>query len=168
MQLTKEAAEQKLSELKMDDLPLINITPQKASLSSDWFIKYKKACHEFALSLTDSIEELAFMNLSQDDFMNLIMGKKIPTNLSIRFRIPLLYGGEISPDNMFMCWTFPNSYRLDKFIADQAGSQTIWLPNPTKKIYISAHTASGGDGGNATSDRLSQLAAQLSQNRGME
>lgn len=168
MQLTKEQAEQKLNELRMEDLPLINITPQKASLSSDWFIKYKKACHEFILSLSDSIEELAFMNFSQEDFMNLITGRKIPDNLSIRFRIPLMYGGKIETDNMFMCWTFPNSYRIDKFIADQAGNETIWLPNPKKKVYVSAHTASGGDGGNATSDRLSQLAAQLSQSRGME
>ena len=44
----------------------------------------------------------------------------------------------------------------------------IWLPNPAKKIYVPAHTAGGGDGGNATEDRLSQMAAQIAQSRGME
>ena len=37
-----------------------------------------------------------------------------------------------------------------------------------KKIYIPAHTAGGGEGGNATEDRLAQMAAQFAASRGME
>lgn len=37
-----------------------------------------------------------------------------------------------------------------------------------QKIYIPAHTGGGGDGGNATEDRLSQIAAQIASGRGLE
>ncbi len=165
MNWTKEIAEQKLADMKMEDMPIIETIPKTQKLNSDWFKDYKIACKEFMLSLTDSIEELTFLNLNQDEFMGLISGKKMPNNLSIRFRIPILFGGEINPKNMFMCATFPQSQNLDRFIIEQYGNEKIWLPNPVKKVYVSAHTASGGDGGNATTDRLSQLAAQLSMGR---
>jgi hypothetical protein len=42
------------------------------------------------------------------------------------------------------------------------------MPNPSKKVYLPAHMMNGGDGGNATSDRLSQLAAQIAGARGLE
>lgn len=119
-------------------------------------------------SLGESIEELAFMNLSQEEFMDLLMGRALPANTSIRMRVPICWGGEISPDNMFMCSTFPHSQNIDRFIIGQAGNETIWLPSPAKKIYIPAHTAGGGEGGNATEDRLAQMAAQFAVSRGME
>ena len=118
-------------------------------------------------SLTDSAETLAFMNLTQDEFMNIIMGRDLPQNISIRFRIPLVWGGKLEIDNLFMCWTFPHSYNMDRFIIVQSGAQTIWMPNPTKKIYLPAHTAGGGDGGNATEDRLAQIGAQIAADRDM-
>ena len=49
----------------------------------------------------------------------------------------------------------------------QIGAQTIWLPNPAKKIYLPAHTTGGGDGGNATEDRLAQIGAQIAAERDM-
>ncbi len=168
MQLNKETAERRLLDFGMGDLPVQEIRPIPVRVAPDWFAKYKKLCHDFIISLTDSVEELAFMNLTQDEFMSLISGAKIPQNLSIRFRIPLVWGGKLEIENLFMCWTFPYSQRLDRFIIEQAGSETIWLPNPVKKIYVSAHNASGGDGGNATEDRLSQMAAQIAASRGME
>lgn len=168
MHWSQETAEQKLAALKMEDMPIICIAPEKVKLSPDWFTRYKNLCRQFMESLTDSTEEMAFMNLSQDEFMGLITGKRMPANLSIRFRIPLVFGGGLELDNMFMCSTFPHSHRLDRFIIEQYGNEKIWLPNPVKKIYVPAHTASGGDGGNATADRLSQLAAQLAAERGIE
>ena len=56
---------------------------------------------------------------------------------------------------------------MDRFIIAQSGAQTIWMPNPTKKIYLPAHTAGGGDGGNATEDRLAQIGAQIAADRDM-
>lgn len=168
MQLTKESAERRLIDLNIGDMPIIEIHPKPYRVASDWFIKYKKLCHEFIESLTDSVELLAFMNLTQDEFMSLIMGRKVPDNISIRFRIPLVWGGKLEIDNLFMCWTFPHSQRLDQFIIEQSGSDIIWLPNPAKKVYIPGRDISGGDGGNATEDRLSQIAAQIVASRGME
>ncbi len=168
MQLRKASAEKRLADLFMDDLPVMEFKATDSAVASDWFVKYKSLRREFMRSLTDSVEELAFLNLTQDEFMGLIMGRAMPDNLSIRFRVPLVWGGKLEIENMFMCRTFPHSHNMDRFIIEQAGSDTIWLPNPTRKVYVPAHTAGGGDGGNATEDRLSQLAAQLASSRGME
>ena len=165
MQLNKLSAEKRLQDLFMDDLPVIEFTPNKTHVSPDWFSEYKKLRYEFLNSLTDSIQELAFMNLSQDEFIELIMGKKIPNNISLRLKVPLIYGGKLALDNMFLCKTFPHSHNIDRFIIEQFDSKTIWLPNPAKKIYIPAHTMGGGDGGNATEDRLAQMAAQFAADR---
>lgn len=165
MQLNESAAEKILADMSMDDMPVMEYTPQPTALFPDWFKKYKELCHAFTASLTDSVQELAFMNLSQDEFMGLLMGQNIPQNISFRFRVPLMLGGKMEIDNMFMCWTFPHSMRLDKFIIMQSDAKTLWLPNPAKKIYLPAHTTGGGDGGNATEDRLAQMAAQLAAER---
>ncbi|MDL2295975.1 hypothetical protein LJC18_04180 [Lachnospiraceae bacterium OttesenSCG-928-E19] len=168
MQLNKSSAEKRVADLFMDDLPVMEYKPMPSSVPSDWFAKYKTLRREFMRSLTDSVEDLAFMNLSQDEFMALVTGRAMPANTSIRFRIPLQWGGKLEISNLFLCRTFPHSHNMDRFIIDQMGSDTIWLPNPARKVYVPAHTASGGDGGNATEDRLSQLAAQLASSRGME
>ena len=168
MQLNQGVAEKRIADLGMDDLPLVQLGPIPHPVSQATIKKYCDLVHEFALSLTDSVQELAFMNLPQDDFMDLIMGRRMPENLSIRFRTPLVWGGKLELDNMFMCMTFPHSHNMDRFIIEQNGNDVIWMPNPAKKIYLPAHMMNGGDGGNATSDRLSQLAAQIVASRGME
>ena len=167
MELNAGTAEKLISDMGMSDLPLTQVHPTPTIVASDWFSRYKKLCPEFMASLTDSAETLAFMNLTQDEFMNIIMGRDLPQNISIRFRIPLVWGGKLEIDNLFMCWTFPHSYNMDRFIIAQSGAQTIWMPNPTKKIYLPAHTAGGGDGGNATEDRLAQIGAQIAADRDM-
>lgn len=168
MQLNEHSATERLAQLGMDDMPVIPFEPKKCSLSPDWFKEYSSLRRKFLESLTDSFEEIAFMNLSQDDFINLVMGKSLPDNLSIRFRIPLLWGGDLDISNMFLCWTFPHSHNMDRFIIEQSDAKTIYLPNPEKKIYVPAHTGGGGDGGNATSDRLSQAAFAMMSERGNE
>jgi hypothetical protein len=168
MQINANTAEKKISELGMKDMPLIEHIPKRTNVCADWFTKYKQLCHEFMSSLSDCIEELALINLDQDDFMELIMENKIPENLSIRFRIPLVLGGDLSTENMFMCKTFPHSYNMDRFIISQSGNDTIWLPDPPKKIYLPVSTLGGGDGGNATEDRITEtIASQLASDRDM-
>lgn len=167
MQWAENFAKEKLAEMQMDDLPIIPVHPQKKAVQTDWFQKYRILCHEFIRSLKDCTQELAFMNLNQDEFMNILMGREIPENLSIRFRVPLVFGGNLEIENLFMCWTFPQSHNLDRFIIEQYENDIIWLPNPIKKIYLSAHTTNGGNGGNTASDRLSQLASQIVSNRNL-
>lgn len=168
MQLSQASADKIMKDMGMDDMPLQAIRPTPHAVSADWFQRYRAARHSFMQSLMDSVEELAFMNLTQDEFMNLVMGRALPQNTSIRMRIPLTWGGEISPENMFLCSTFPHSQNMDRFIIGQTGYETIWLPAPAKKIYVPAHTAGGGDGGNATEDRLAQMAAQIAASNSME
>jgi hypothetical protein len=167
MQLNQTSAEKMLADMGMDDLPVIAVRPVLTPVAPDWFAQYKKLCKQFMTSLSDSVQELAFMNLPQDEFIDLMMGRTLPDNLSFRFRIPLTWGGKLELDNMFMCWTFPHSQNMDRFIISQSGNDTIWLPNPEKKIYLPAHTAGGGDGGNATEDRLAQMSAQIAADRDM-
>jgi len=168
MQLTETVAQKRLADLGINDIPLVELRPVNTNVSPDWFGGYRALCRDFMATLTDSVEELSFLNLSQDEFMALLMGKRLPDNMSIRFRTPLIWGGKMDITNLFMCRTFPTSLNLDRFIIEQYGNDTIWLPNPAKKIYVSAHTTGGGDGGNATEDRLSQIAAQIVAGRGME
>ena len=165
MQWTRAIAEKRLSDLKMPDMPIIEITPKLASVPKDWFAQYKKLCHEFMHSLSDCVQELALMNLKREEFMDLLMGRAIPRNLSFRFRVPLIWGGELEIENMFMCATFPQSQNLDRFIIEQFGNETIWLPDPKKKIYLPIHSTINGTGGNATADRLSQFAATMNTGR---
>lgn len=168
MQMNQGVAEKRIADLGMDDLPLVQIRPEPHPVVSDWFKKYHDLIHEFTISLTDSVQELAFLNLPQDDFVDLIMGRRMPENLSIRFRVPLVWGGKLEISNLFMCMTFPHAHNMDRFIIEQSGNDVIWMPNPAKKIYLPTHMMNGGDGGNATSDRLSQIAAQIVAGRGLE
>ena len=168
MQLNKDLALERLAILGMDDMPVMEYTPRRYVIDADWFKKYSALRREFMESLTDSFEEIAFMNLSQTEFVNLLMGNALPDNISIRFRIPLMWGGELNIDNMFLCWTFPHSYNLDRFIIEQSDAKTKFLPNPEKKVYLTTHTGGGGDGGNASSDRLSQAAFNFMSERGNE
>lgn len=164
MELSQNMAESRIAELGMDDMPLLQYQPTPTALAPDWFKQYRELTHRFMESLMDSSAELSFMSLTEDEFMNLIMGRAMPTNTSLRFRIPLTWGGKLEIENMFLCQTFPFSHKLDCFILEQSGNKNIWLPNPKHKIYIPAHTATGGAGGNATSDRLSQMSAIMSSN----
>ncbi len=168
MQLNQGAAQKRIADLGMDDLPLVQMRPVTKPVAPDWFKKYHNLVHQFVMSLTDSVQEVAFMNVPQDDFMDLIMGRRMPENLSVRFRVPLVWGGKLEIDNLFLCMTFPHAHNMDRFIIEQSGNDIIWMPNPAKKVYLPAHMMNGGDGGNATSDRLSQLASQIVSSRGME
>ena len=168
MQWNQGIAEKRITELGMDDLPLVQMRPSPHTVSPDWFKHYHDLVHQFALSLTDSVSDLAFMNLPSDDFMDLVMGRCMPENLSVRLRVPLVWGGKLEIDNMFLCMTFPHAHNMDRFIIEQSGNDIIWMPNPAKKVYLPSHMMNGGDGGNATTDRLSQMAAQIAASRGME
>ena len=165
MQWNQATAEKRLQEMKMSDMPVIPIHPHTVSVSADWFQQYKALCHTFMKSLSDCVQELALMNLGRDEFMCLLTGRELPDNLSIRFRIPLIWGGELSTDNLFMCHTFPLSQNLDRFIIEQAGNETVWLPAPEKKIYLPIHSTLAGNGGNGVADRLSQMAANIASSR---
>lgn len=162
MQLNKESAQKKLQEYNIDDMQLMPVSSVQTKLPLDWFIKYKTICHEFMESLSDSIDDLIFMNLDQNVLISLLYNHILPNELSIRHKIPLLYGGENSVNNLFLYKTFPISYKLDCFILEQANNDIIWIPSPAKKVYTPVHIATGGPGGNATTDILTQIAAQIS------
>ena len=165
--MTKTDAERRLADLLMDDMPVIEIPAVKVAVQEGWFEQLRKLRRELMESLGDSIQELSFLTLSQQEFMDLLRGHRLPENLSIRWRRPLEYGGELDIKNMFLCPTFFAGQNLDRFSLEQAGARTLWIPNPAKKVYIPAKKAGGGDGGNATTDRLSAIAAQIAADRGV-
>ncbi len=63
---------------------------------------------------------------------------------------------------MFLCRTFFESHNIDRFIIEQSGFKTVWLPNPEKPVYIPTNIGGGGPGGNSADDRMTQ---QLSEQR---
>ena len=77
MQLNEHSAMERLAALGMDDMPVIAYSPQKCLLDKDWFKKYSQLRREFLGSLTDSFEEIAFMNLPQEEFINLVQTKSL-------------------------------------------------------------------------------------------
>lgn len=171
MQMNLDTAKIKLAQMGMDDMPVMEFTPRAANVGPDWFARFRELRRKFMSELGSAdgvIETLSFMNLSNDEFMNLMMGHALPANLSIRFRVPLVWGGELNTDNMFMCPTFPYSHNLDRFMMAQSDATTVYLPMPERKVYLPTHTTGGGPGGNATEDRLAQISAQLAASRGME
>ena len=95
MKISETNAIARISEFGMDDMPLVEYTPVPTKLPADWFVKYRELCHKFMESLMDSMYDIVFMNLQQDEYVNLIMGKALPDNLSIRFRVPLIWGGNM-------------------------------------------------------------------------
>ena len=99
MQLNEHSALERLAKLGLEDMPVMEYSPVKCSLDTDWFKKYASLRREFLASLTDSMDEIVFMNLPQNEFIDLVMGRSLPDNVSIRFKIPLLWGGEL---NVFM------------------------------------------------------------------
>lgn len=159
MKMTKETATKKLSLLFMEDMPIIEHKVILTKLSSDWFDKYKKIRNDFLKKIINSLDELFWLNLSEKSIIDLLTKEKIPNNISLRFRVPIIYGGEISIKNMFLCKTFPHSYNIDKFLSEQIGEEKIWLPNPEKDIYIPIHTSGTSGGGNGAN--LTQTANSI-------
>ncbi|MDR2770103.1 MAG: hypothetical protein LBB08_01485 [Rickettsiales bacterium] len=157
-------AQRRLAELLMDDMPLSECEAASTPLPPDWFMRFRAARAEFLKSLGDSMDELVMISLGREDFMSLLSARCIPENLAVRFRRPILYGGRIEPDNMFLITGFPYGFNLNLFMAEQIGSDKIFYPDPAKKVYVSSNILSGSDGGNATANRLEQgFAAQISQ-----
>jgi hypothetical protein len=159
--MTKQEAEKRLAALLMSDMPVMEIAPRPAVIAPDWFARYRALRREFMASLGDSLEELSLLNLSREQFFALLSGRALPENCTLRLRVPLACGGMLETRNMFLCGTFPHSHNLDRFIIEQSGAPVLFLPNPAKKVYIPANLLGGGPGGNATEDRLAQIAAQL-------
>ena len=67
MKLSETAAEKIISDMGMGDLPLVEMQPIPSPVAPDWFVRYKELCQKFLLSLTDSVDTLAFMNFSESE-----------------------------------------------------------------------------------------------------
>ncbi len=164
--ISKHLATKKLDEYLLTGLPIREFNVKPCSVEKDWFAKYIRVRQEFIESLADNMEDLIFFNFPQDVFMDLLMGSKIPENISIRLRVPLVWGGKLEIDNMFLCRTFNDSHNMDKFIISQSAFQTVWLPDPAKKVYMSTNIGGAGDGGNSAEDRMTQIAMQQAASKG--
>ena len=78
MKMTKEFAEKRLSFLFMEDMPIIEHKIVITKLSSDWFSNYKKVRSNFLKKITNSLDELFWLNLSEKSIMDLLTKEKIP------------------------------------------------------------------------------------------
>ena len=149
----------------MEGMPLSVCRAMPTEVAPDWFPVFKRVSSEFVKSLDDSISELAILNLPQSDFMDLLMGRRLPDNLTIKFRRPIFYGGKIEANNMFLMPLFNAGLDIDIFMAEQLGQTEVFYPDPAKKVYVPTRLLSGGTGGNATEDRLAQGFAAMNLGR---
>lgn len=139
-------AKQLLKKLNIYNVDVQKWIVKKINLDKNWYKAYTKIKTEFLFSLSDSIELLYYMNLSQEEIFETIMGKKIPNGISIKFKIPLFLGGELNVNNLYLCRTFPFSFNIDLFIMEQMENKEIFIPCINKKIYdpLSSSNIGGG------------------------
>jgi len=158
-------AEAILDSMGITGMPLSMCPARPSQLPSDWFQKFSEMRKKFMKSLDDSIAEIAMINLSQDDFMDLLRGRRIPENLTVRLRRPLVFGGAIEASNMFLTPLFVTGINLDIFMTEQMGQSEIYYPDPAKKVFVAGAGPMAGAGGNAAADRLAQGFAAMAQGR---
>jgi hypothetical protein len=153
-------AEKRLKALGLDDMPLVSVAAIPRPLPAGWFAEFRGARRDL---LTQNVkefkEELFMMDIPIEDIMAMFRGEKIPPNVSVKFKVPPIYGGPISTDNLFICRTASEGRLLDIFIAEQAGASELFCPNPTKSVYVASMASMNSPGGNATSDRLADVQA---------
>jgi hypothetical protein len=158
-------AEARLENFGISGMRLSACFAHPSQLPADWFQKFLEMRKKFMKSLDDSIAELAIINLSQEDFMDLLRARRIPENLTVRFRRPLVFGGAIEAENMFLTPLFMTGINLDVFMTEQMGQSEIYYPDPAKKVFVTSAGPMAGAGGNATADRLAQGFAMMGQGR---
>lgn len=157
---SKSDAEKRLIALGLSDLPVTEVPAAPRPLPRDWFVQFRAARKKLlSVLLRQSQEEISMMNLDISEIMAMFRGEKIPLNISVKFKIPPVYGGPISPDNMFVCRTLPEGRAIDIFLAEQAGLPVLFYPNPAKRVYVTSMSSMNSPGGNATSDRVSEVLA---------
>jgi hypothetical protein len=153
-------AERILASMGLSDLPVADVDARPRPLPRDWFAAYRAARRALLTNIIqDYRDELMMMDLPMDDIMAMLKGERIPANVSVKFRVPPIFGGAISPDNMFVCRAASEGRAIDVFIAAQAGAEKFFYPNPKKPIYLTSMSSMNSPGGNATSDRMSDVLA---------
>ncbi|MDR2685881.1 MAG: hypothetical protein LBB23_03875 [Rickettsiales bacterium] len=154
-------ASRRLAALGISDLALGEVAAQPQPLPRDWFAAFRAARRELLTNrIKKNQEELFMIGLNPAEITDIYKGIRIPVGVSVKFRIPPIYGGEISPENMFVCRSVPEGRAIDIFIAEQAGAGVFFYPNPAKNVYMTSMGSLNSPGGNATSDRLSDVQAE--------
>lgn len=182
MQLTKIYWEQYLSEIGLPELPLSDVTLQKFDIKyiQDLYFNMDSVFSQFlkfcAVKRTDQLIKSGFKSADLD-----LMEKGVcPHNASIMLKIPLEYGGDISPDNLYVVPKNPFqfiishfiSYQIDKFNEDIKSNrdlkilpEILFTPYPPGISFIPAIGAIKGGGGTSQGGKSTQLASQIEQNR---
>ncbi|MCL2629174.1 MAG: hypothetical protein FWD33_00540 [Alphaproteobacteria bacterium] len=160
MILLLKDAERRQGDLGLDDLPLVEVAAAVRPLPKGWFEEFRRERRRLLTELVrKDKEELMMMGLPIDDIVAMLGGKKIPAGVSVKFRVPPIYGGDISAENMFICRAASEGRAIDIFIAGQAGAENFFAPNPSKSVYVTSMKSMNSPGGNSTSDRMSDVLA---------
>ncbi|MDR0319156.1 MAG: hypothetical protein LBH81_00230 [Rickettsiales bacterium] len=160
MMKTALDAERKLTEMGLGDLPVAEVRAIPRPLPAGWFAAYRDARRELLTrTVQNNKDELFMMDIPVEFIMAMLRGERIPLNVSVKFKIPPIYGGSISAGNMFVCRAASEGRLIDSFIASQAGADLFFCPNPAKSVYITSMASMNSPGGNATSDRMSEVQA---------
>jgi len=124
----------------------------------------------------NSMEEMAKAGLPYEMVASMGRGQ-FPENLSLCFKIPPEYGGEVAFSNMFLIQKYPYLEMINAFLDEQmleynrdaahthdtgfALPPELFYPNPEGIVFLPALKGLASPGGNATTDKMTQIGSTM-------
>ena len=180
MQLTKNYWSQYLSEKGLSELPLSEVHLLNTNIKDiqDLYFNMDSVFSDFlkfcGKKYTKKLIQAGFRSYDLD-----LIDKGIcPHNASIMLKTPLEYGGEISPENLYIVQKNPFQFIISHFIAYQINKynddissdflvlpELLFTPTPVGIAFIPAVGSLKGGGGVSQGGKSTQLASQIEQDR---
>ena len=180
MILSEEYYRDLIAKLGLPEMPILRVEKKtktqidKFKFRSDFMVMAKKFMQFAAYN---NMEQIAMADISMDSVVYMREGV-IPENFSVYMKIPMEYGGKLEFSNMFLIRTKPFKDILDKFIDEQiitfnkgekivdinAGFKMpneIFVPYPKGIVFVPALKGFAGAGGNATTDKMSEIGSTM-------
>ncbi len=182
MQLTQSYWENYLSEIGLPEMPLqsadlVPYDPEEINVlysnMDSVFGEFLKFCER------KYMKELVQASFKASDLDAMAAGI-CPHNASIMLKVPLEYGGDIDPSNMYVVQKNPFQFvfahfqmlqisEFNKEISNNTDTiimpQTIFAPAPHGMVFVPALGTLAGSGGQSQGGKASQLGAQTEQGK---
>lgn len=169
-----------IAKLGLPEMPIVKVTRKNPvaidniKLRADFISMVQRFVQFVAYN---NLEQIAMAEMSMDDIYQMREGV-VPENISVYIKVPVEYGGKLEFSNMFLIRTRPFRAVLDKFIDEQVlifnkgrnisnvddGFEMppeLFVPYPNGIVFIPALKGFAGAGGNATTDKMSEIGSTM-------
>ncbi|MDR2933744.1 MAG: hypothetical protein LBU68_00465 [Rickettsiales bacterium] len=182
MQLTQSYWENYLSEIGLPELPLqeVNLIPYDKDEVNILYSNMDSVFGEFLkFCERKHMKELVQTSFKSIDLDAMAKGN-CPHNASIMLKIPLEYGGDIDPSNMYIVQKNPFQFIIMQFqmlqikefnkeisnhTEDIILPETLYVPYPPGMVFVPALGTLAGGGGISHGGKSNELGAQTEQNK---